>query len=303
MSQESDSNIDFPIGKPRKIGWLTDIGKVRETDEDCVSVSSFGGTFGTIHLLVVADGMGGHAKGEVASKIALSRIFTNSFSKIAVSELFNRDTPFASVLKQGIKKANDDILEHTAKNPESSGMGTTAVCAIVIGNKVTLANVGDSRAYVVSANDITQVTTDHSLVQEMVDRDEITKAQASDHPSKNVITRGVGISPSLEVDTKMVHLKNDESLLLCCDGVIAHLSDEDIQKIVQDTPDPQDACKKIVDLTNERGGSDNISLIILSKSSHLKDEPNKMPGKPMLPEFFQEKDTKNLDGNKGELPN
>ena len=85
--------------------------------------------------------------------------------------------------------------------------------------------------------------------------------------------------------------------------MIAHLSDEDIQKIVQDTPDPQDACKKIVDLTNERGGSDNISLIILSKSSHLEDEPNKMPGKPMLPEFFQEKDTKNLDGNKGELPN
>ena len=119
MDDGPDTNIDVPTGKQRKVGWQTDVGKVRETDEDCVSVSSFGGAFGTVHLLAVADGMGGHAKGEVASKIALSRIWVESFSKIAVPELFNvfNDISLSSVLEKGINKANEDILEYTSKNP------------------------------------------------------------------------------------------------------------------------------------------------------------------------------------------
>ena len=274
MDDGPDTNIDVPTGKKRKVGWQTDVGKVRETDEDCVSVSSFGGAFGTVHLLVVADGMGGHAKGEVASKIALSRIWVESFSKIAVPELFS-ETSLSSVLEKGINKANEDILEHTSKNPEASGMGTTSVCAIVAGNAVTLANVGDSRAYVISDNEIRQETKDDSLVQELVDKGDITKDEARDHPRKNEITKAVGISSSLEADIKTVHLENNESLLLCCDGVTAHLSDDDIKKIVQETPDPQHACKKIVDMANDRGGSDNISLIILSKPLDLKELDNK----------------------------
>ena len=270
MDDGPDTNIDVPTGKQRKVGWQTDVGRVRETDEDCVSVSSFGGAFGTVHLLVVADGMGGHAKGEVASKIALSRIWVESFSKIAVPELLN-DESLSSVLEKGINKANEDILEYTSKNPEASGMGTTSVCAIVVGNAVTLANVGDSRAYVISDNEIRQETKDDSLVQELVDKGDITKDEARDHPRKNEITKAVGISSSLEAAIKTVQLKNDESLLLCCDGVIAHLSDDDIKKIVQETPDPQHACKKIVDMANDRGGSDNISLIILSKPLDLKE--------------------------------
>jgi len=263
MNNESDTNIDVPTGKQRKVGWQTDVGKVRETDEDCVSVSSFGGAFGTVHLLAVADGMGGHAKGEVASKIALSRIWVESFSKIAVPELLNGES-FYLVLKKGFEKANEDILEYTSKNPEASGMGTTSVCAIVQGNDdVTLANVGDSRAYVIGDKGIRQETKDHSFVQELVDKHEITEDQAKDHPDKNVITKAVGISSYLEADIKTVHLENDESLLLCCDGVITHLSDDDIKKIVQETPDPQHACKKIVDMANDKGGTDNISLIIL----------------------------------------
>ena len=272
MNDESNSNIDVPKWWSRKLGSLTDKGKVRETDEDCVLALSFGGAFGTIHLLVVADGMGGHAKGEVASKKALERIWIDSFSKIAVPELFS-ETPFTKILEKGIKKANEEILEYTTKNPEASGMGTTSVCAIVYGNEVTLANVGDSRAYVVSdTKPIHQATKDHSLVQDLVDKKEITEAEARDHPNKNVLTKAVGISPSLEVDTKMVDLKNDESLLLCCDGVIAHLTDDDIQKIVQETPNPDHACRKIVNMANERGGSDNISLIILSKPSGFGEE-------------------------------
>ena len=279
MNDGPDTNVDVPTGKQRKVGWQTDVGKVRETDEDFVSVLKLSGAFGTVHILLVADGMGGHAKGEVASKLAIGEIgraWVESFSKIAVPELFN-ETDFESVLAKGIKKANEEILEYTSKNPEASGMGTTSVCAIVDDRGiVTIANVGDSRAYVISdKSGIRQETKDHSFVQELLDKNEINEEEARNHPNKNVITKAVGLSPSLEPDIKTVQLKNDESLLLCCDGVNAHLSDDDIKKIVQETPNPQHACKKIVDMANDRGGSDNISLIILSKPLDLKELDSK----------------------------
>jgi len=279
MNDGPDTNIDVPTEKQRIVGSLSDVGKVRETDEDFVSVLKLSGAFGTVHILAVADGMGGHAKGEVASKLAtkeMCKVWVESFSKIAVPELFN-ETDFESVLEKGIKKANEEILEYTSKNPEASGMGTTSVCAIVDDRGiVTIANVGDSRAYVISdKSGIRQETKDHSFVQELLDKNEINEEEAKNHPNKNVITKAVGLSPSLEPDIKTVQLKNDESLLLCCDGVNAHLSDDDIKKIVQETPNPQYACKKIVDMANDRGGSDNISLIILSKPLDLKELDSK----------------------------
>ena len=258
MNDGPDTNIDVPTEKQRIVGSLSDVGKVRETDEDFVSVLKLSGAFGTVHILAVADGMGGHAKGEEASKIAL-----NAIARAVIPELFN-DTPFTELLEKGIQNANQDILDYTAKHPESSGMGTTSVCAVVKGNEVHLANVGDSRAYVVSDDEIRGVTKDHSFVQALVDEGKITQAEAREHPKKNIITKAVGISPSIEADKSILTLGSDESLLLCCDGVIAHLTDEDIHKIINDSPDPQSACQKIVDTANERGGSDNISLIILS---------------------------------------
>ena len=262
MNQEDNSNVNSSTEKERKIGMLTDVGKVRTIDEDSILAAdlSFGvnSKSSKFLLLAVADGMGGHAKGEEASKIAL-----NAIARTVIPELFS-DTPFTELLEKGIQNANQDILDYTAKYPESSGMGTTSVCAVVKGNEVHLANVGDSRAYVVSDDEIRGVTKDHSFVQALVDEGKITQAEAREHPKKNIITKAVGISPSIEADKSMLTLGSDESLLLCCDGVIAHLTDEDIHKIINDSPDPQSACQKIVDTANERGGSDNISLIILS---------------------------------------
>ena len=279
MNDGPDTNTDVPTEKQRIFGSLSDVGKVRETDEDFVSVLKLSGVFGTVHILAVADGMGGHAKGEVASKLAtkeMCKVWVESFSKIAVPELFNEED-FELVLAKGIKNANEEILEYTSKNPEASGMGTTSVCAIVgEDSRVAIANVGDSRAYVISdKSGIRQETTDHSLVQELLDKNEINEEEARNHPNKNVVTKAVGLSSSLEPDIKTVQLKNDESLLLCCDGVNAHLSDDDIKKIDQETPDPQHACKKIVDMANDKGGTDNISLIILSKPLDLKELDNK----------------------------
>ena len=262
MNQENNSNSDSSAEKARKIGMLTDVGQVRTVDEDSILAAdlSFGvnSESSKFLLLAVADGMGGHAKGEEASKIAL-----NAIARAVIPDLLN-NTSFTKILEKGIQNANQDILDHTAENPEASGMGTTSVCAVVKDNQIHLANVGDSRAYRVSDDEICRVTKDHSYVQALIDEDEITEEQAREHPRKNEITRAVGIMPSIEVDTMKLTLDSDESLLLCCDGVIAHLSDDDIHKIIRDSADPQTACQEIVDLANERGGSDNISLIILS---------------------------------------
>ena len=262
MNQENNSNSDSSAEKARKIGMLTDVGQVRTVDEDSILAAdlSFGVNSDTSKflLLAVADGMGGHAKGEEASKIAL-----NAIARAVIPDLLN-NTPFTKILEKGIQNANQDILDYTAKNPEASGMGTTSVCAVVKDNQIHLANVGDSRAYRVSDDEICRVTKDHSYVQALIDEGDITEEQAREHPRKNEITRAVGIMPSIEVDTMKLTLDSDESLLLCCDGVIAHLSDDDIHKIIRDSPDPQTACQEIVDMANERGGSDNISLIILS---------------------------------------
>ena len=262
MNQENNSNSDSSAEKARKIGMLTDVGQVRTVDEDSILAAdlSFGvnSESSKFLLLAVADGMGGHAKGEEASKIAL-----NAIASAVIPDLLN-NTPFTKILEKGIQNANQDILDYTAKNPEASGMGTTSVCAVVKDNQIHLANVGDSRAYRVSDDEICRVTKDHSYVQALIDEGDITEEQAREHPRKNEITRAVGIMPSIEVDTMKLTLDSDESLLLCCDGVIAHLSDDDIHKIIRDSPDPQTACQEIVDMANERGGSDNISLIILS---------------------------------------
>ena len=262
MNQENNSNSDSSAEKARKIGMLTDVGQVRTVDEDSILAAdlSFGvnSESSKFLLLAVADGMGGHAKGEEASKIAL-----NAIASAVIPDLLN-NTSFTKILEKGILNANQDILDYTAKNPEASGMGTTSVCAVVKDNQIHLANVGDSRAYRVSDDEICRVTKDHSYVQALIDEGDITEEQAREHPRKNEITRAVGIMPSIEVDTMKLTLDSDESLLLCCDGVIAHLSDDDIHKIIRDSPDPQTACQEIVDMANERGGSDNISLIILS---------------------------------------
>ena len=250
----------------RKLGMITDVGKVRPVDEDSILAAdlSFGinSENSNFLLLAVADGMGGHAKGEEASKIAL-----NTITKTVIPQL-NENIPYTDLLDQGIKNANQAILDYTIEHPETAGMGTTSVCAVVKDNDVHLVNLGDSRAYVISNDEIRRVTKDHSLVQQLVDQGLITEEEARTHPQSNQISKAIGINPDIESDTMRLKLASDENLLLCCDGVIAHLTDEDIHKTIIESPDPDTACQNIVNLANERGGSDNISLIILSSEEN-----------------------------------
>ena len=214
----------------RNIGMITDVGKVRKVDEDSILAAdlSFGinSESNRFLLLAVADGMGGHAKGEEASKIAL-----NTIARTVIPEL-NNDVEYTHLLNQGIVNANQEILDYTAQHSEAEGMGTTSVCAVVKDNDVHLANLGDSRAYVISNDEIRRVTKDHSLVQNLIDKGTITEEESRTHPQKNMITKALGAALSVESDTMRLKLASDENLLLCCDGVIAHLTDEDIHKII-----------------------------------------------------------------------
>ena len=250
----------------RTIGMITDVGKIRKIDEDSILAAdlSFGinSKSNQFFLLVVADGMGGGARGEEASKIAL-----NTIAKTVIPQL-NDNIPYTQLLSQGIKNANKAILDYTVEHPEAKGMGTTSVCAVVKDNDVHLVNLGDSRAYVISNDEIRRVTKDHSLVQQLLDQGTITEKEARTHHQKNIIIKAIGINADIESDTMRLKLASDENLLLCCDGVIAHLTDEDIHKIIIESSDPNAACQYIVNFANERGGSDNISLIILSSENN-----------------------------------
>jgi len=248
-----------------RIGLLSDIGKRRKVDEDSIlaleSITAFESKIDSKFLLVLADGMGGHSKGEVGSRIAINTIAEKLYPKL-LSKI-----NYANEIKNAINVANTRILDYTDEHREAQGMGTTIVCAIVEGNAVYLGNVGDSRAYVISKDEIRRITKDHSYVQELVDKGEITQKEAASHPKKNVITRAVGINSEVIIDTMKLTLLDDEYLLLCCDGQLIGVEDEELQDIIINANSTQDACKKLIDTANKRGGEDNISVILLAPES------------------------------------
>jgi len=265
LKEKTDSEDVQVISNNARIGLLTDIGKKRQVDEDAIlaieSMSGIESKSSQKFLLVLADGMGGHSKGEVASKIVVNTIAEK------ISPAMLSQTNYASEINKSIQEANQRILQYTSDHPETEGMGSTVVCAVVDGKTVHLANVGDSRIYVISKEEIRRVTKDHSYVQELIDKGEISEEEARVHPKKNVIIRAVGIYSDIKVDTMKLTLDDDESLLLCCDGQLIHVEDKEIQEVVLEADGPQEACKKLVDLANERGGEDNISVILLSSCS------------------------------------
>lgn len=248
--------------KNSRIGLLSDVGRKRNVDEDSIlvveSIGCFESKIEPKFLLVLADGMGGHSKGELASKITTQTIA----EKISPSILSEID--YVSAIADSIKEANRRVLQYTVDNPEAQGMGTTVVCAVIDGNSVHIGHVGDSRAYVINKEGIEQITKDHSYVQDLVDKGEITAKEVRSHPKKNVIMRAVGIYGDVDVDTTKLTLADDEYLLLCCDGQIIHVEDEELQEIVLNAENSQEACQKLIDIANERGGEDNISVILLS---------------------------------------
>ena len=231
----------------------TDIGRRRSVNQDYVYVSE--NPVGNLpNLFIVADGMGGHNAGDFASAFAV-QVMVDSVKEDA-------DFNPIKVIRHGIEVANYELIEQAKKSEERKGMGTTMVAATVVGNYVYVANVGDSRLYVVGEH-ITQITKDHSLVQEMVRMGELTEEAARNHPDKNIITRALGAEEIVNIDFFDFRLDKDSNILMCSDGLSNMVSDEEIQKIIQNESDIQEKGKTLLNLANEHGGKDNIAVILI----------------------------------------
>ncbi len=235
--------------------YLTDTGKVRGHNEDSLIILE---NSNHDYLLAVADGMGGHSAGEVASSIAishLSNMFNNNFLNLEKVQAVNwlRDT---------VIEINDLIFDYASKHPESKGMGTTLVVAIVTKDYVLFGNIGDSSGFVMKEGKLHKVTYDHTLVNLLLKAGELTEEEAKDHPKKNVLMKALGANNPIDIDIFDCDMDID-SILLCSDGLTTMLDNEQIEKVLLSDIDIEDKVIKLIRKSNNRGGSDNISVAYL----------------------------------------
>ncbi len=235
----------------------TDKGKKRELNEDYV-LTLKGNDY---QLLIVADGMGGHNAGEIASKLASMRV------RDYVFDAYSNTKDKEELLRIAISKANDAVYLKSQENKELSGMGTTLTSILVTGTNVYFGHVGDSRAYIIADGDIRKITQDHSLVQELIDNGSITESEAINHPQRNLITRAVGTEKNVSIDTGCEQVKKGDIIMLCSDGLTNYISKEEILEIVKEKE--SGAVEELIRTANERGGSDNISIILASGEDRI----------------------------------
>ena len=239
---------------------LSNTGKVRGNNEDFFHVPL---KDGDVRLFVVADGMGGMNAGEVASSLAVADLVN-----FVEEHLKEADDP-ALLLRQAIGKANLCVYQTSRTDEEYASMGTTVVCALFIGNLVYVANVGDSRAYLLHDNALTQISVDHSYVQEMVDRGMLTVKEAQQHPNKNLITRAVGVDRFVKVDVFCRSWQKGDQLLLASDGLTGMVPEEIIQKILLSSHTVRKKTEALIRKANDLGGRDNITAILIAEDQEL----------------------------------
>jgi len=243
------------------IAGQTDKGLIRPNNEDDFFLDSKHG------LLAVADGMGGHASGEIASKIAVD-VLRDYFQQASegkaplIASCYNDNYSDATnQLCSAIQLANKAIHETAKSDPLLHGMGTTLAAILIRGRKLSIAHVGDSRVYLVRAGAIEQLTDDHTLVYEQVKRELLSKEEAAQSDFRHVLTRALGIAPFVDVDLNEMTLSEDDALILCSDGLSGMISDQDILLTVTSLDDPAATCRRLVDMANSNGGQDNITVI------------------------------------------
>jgi serine/threonine protein phosphatase PrpC len=252
-----------------KAAGISDTGLQRDLNEDSFAIDN------SLGLYIVADGMGGHSAGEVASKIAV-QIIQNTVSNwitnnISEDELF--DFPDETLCRRGnyllssIKLANRVIYEMSKEYDEYKGMGTTIVVLALMPSTVISANVGDSRIYLIRGNDIEPLSKEHNMVAEQVEMGLISQEEAKNSPLKHVLTRNLGSLEMVNADVFEIEPKKDDRFLLCTDGLTDLVSDEEILAIVKNGNDPEHICKQLIAVANERGGHDNttVSLIFIDQ--------------------------------------
>lgn len=243
---------------------LTDVGMRRDHNEDSYCANP------EYNLFIVCDGMGGHAAGEVASRIAVDTVekFTLATGNDEdITWPFEYDETLslnANRIRTAIRLANQNLIAHIQERKEFKGMGTTIVCSIINGSEASLGNVGDSRIYLLRGGEIKQMTRDHSWIDEQLKQGILTPEEARKHPLRNVITRALGSKEDVVVDVIDTQLIDGDTLLMCSDGLTGMLEDPEIRDIVAaNGSDLQGACKALVEQANANGGDDNVTVILM----------------------------------------
>lgn len=243
-----------------KTFYLTDSGKVRDHNEDSVTILK---NANNEQLLIVADGMGGHRAGEVAS----SMVITHMSEKFNLLSTIGSKIDAINWLKDNVSQINQEILDHTKVHPEALGMGTTCVMALLTSEYLIFANIGDSSGFVYKNGKLTKVTNDHTLVNLLVASGDLTEEEAKYHPKRNVLMKALGSGDKAELDIFDVDI-NIDGILLCSDGLTSMLTKEQIEKVLNDDElEIEEQVIKLIRKSNARGGTDNISVAYLNCES------------------------------------
>lgn len=240
-----------------RIFGITDKGKVRKENQDSYIIENCEKR--KCSIVAICDGMGGAKAGDLASRLACKSFATGLFDALLMNKV--PEANFEKLLKKCSAEANGVVKEYSMFDSEYDGMGTTLVGGIVCAGKAHIINIGDSRAYKISGTDITQITSDHSYVQELVSMGAITAEEAKNHPRKNVITRALGVDKSVEADYFCVDFKKGDYMLLCSDGLSNMVSDIEITWASNEEKNPEDLCKRLLRLCLDRGARDNVSIV------------------------------------------
>ncbi len=235
----------------------TDVGILRENNEDCIFVCNEQIGF-LPNLFIVADGMGGHNAGEIASKKSIE--FFCEYIKQNPIE----NNELLDFIVSGISYANKKVFEETLKNLDYAGMGTTFSTCVIVGNRLYIGHIGDSRVYIFGGGQMGQLTTDHTYVNELVMASKVTHEEAKNHPKRNLLTRALGVEHNVLADARVFAAYENDHILICSDGLTNMLNDKDIYDIVVSDLSLQAKVSMLIDVANERGGIDNISAILIS---------------------------------------
>ena len=245
-----------------KAAGLSDLGRCRKVNQDQFLLDS------SLGLYAIADGMGGHAAGEVASDLAINALAESlRKNKEGGSGTWTSERA-AELLRQALNDGNRKICESVANRAEWRGMGTTMVALVLAGETAVIGYVGDSRAYLLRDGELRQLTSDHSWVNEQVKLGLLTSEQAYRHPMRNIVTRALGNQPDVEVDVIVEAVRPDDIFALCSDGLSDMVSDQEISQIlVKHGEVPRDACRVLVDQANTYGGEDNVTVIVMASEA------------------------------------
>ena len=238
------------------------VGKVRKNNEDYCGGEIIDTNWGSIGIFAIADGMGGHKKGEIASKLAVDNII--SFFKDNLIQNSNIKIDYIDdIIKQAYNNVNLIIHDKSISDNSCEGMGTTLTTAIIYKDSLYVANVGDSRCYLLKENNFIQVTTDHSIVQELIEAKIITEEEAKDHPRRNHITRAIGTDELVIVDIFKHKINVGDKILLATDGLVGFVDDKIIKDIINKSDDISRLTQNLIDIANDKSGKDNVSVILI----------------------------------------